>query len=888
MRLQTRLGVALAATMGVLFVVAATLDYRHAQARAETEALREARNFYALLMSVRRVYHHAFLDAGIPLTDKTLGLLPAHALARISADFAHWSRSGLRFNNVSDRPRNPRNRADADELRAMAWFRAHPDAEERLVTSERGGAWYLYTRPIWIEQYCLKCHGRREDAPPTIRERYDTAYDYQVGDLRGLVSIHIPRAAVMSASLASWRNDLLLFTPVWLLGWALIHFWMRRLLLRRIDALTGAVQRIEQGEARPPLALSGNDELDRLGSALLTMARAVDDRQRALERGQRLYRLLSDVNQMLIRRPDPARAVMEVCRLAMDSGLFPLVQVWVWSEDRRAWRPLAPPGQARPPVEGLPPSLAKHLPEGPDETGLVIDNDLAARPGAGPWLAAGLAAVAVAPFTGCGVGPGRLVIYAAESGFFVSDSLALVREMAEDLSFALESHRLAQEHRRTSERLDYLTFNDPLTGLLNREGFLDRLGQALARMRRHGGRGGLLHLDLDGFKHINDTLGSPTGDRLLQRVAADLKASLRAEDLLARPVGDEFLVLLEAVDEEPRRVATETQRVALKLQQALDHPYAVDGHEVRVGCCIGLSLFPVEDEGLEVILDHAAIALHRAKADGRGRVRFYRREDQVAVRERLALEQDLRKALEAGDFAPFIQPQVDAAGRLRGAEALMRWRRDGTWTAPGTFIGALEDTGLIVPVGYLILERACALLAGWQRAGRLPAGFRLSVNLSPSQLHRADCARRIDHVLARTGADPQLIELEITEASLVRSPEEAAAILQGLRELGMTVAIDDFGTGYSSLAYLAHLPLDRIKIDQGFVARMGREPRVLALVETIVSVAARLDLEVVAEGVETREQLETLKGLGCERFQGYLFARPMEPEAFAAGLPPAA
>jgi diguanylate cyclase (GGDEF)-like protein/PAS domain S-box-containing protein len=439
--------------------------------------------------------------------------------------------------------------------------------------------------------------------------------------------------------------------------------------------------------------------------------------------------------------------------------------------------------------------------------------------------------------------------------------------------------RLEAEERRVNheKRLAFLAQFDPLTGLPNRALLSDRFSQMIVQAKRHDSLLGVLFIDLDHFKHVNDTLGHAGGDELLKEAARRLQACVRPGDTVARISGDEFAVLLGDLAR-----AEDAALVAQKILDRLAEPVEIAGKEIFVSASVGIAAFPADGAEAESLLRAADAAMYRAKQAGRNAYQFFTPEIDQRTRARAQLGSDLRRALERNEFELAYQPKYDLrTGLPCGAEALLRWRRpDGGIVGPAQFIPVLEETGLIVPVGEWVLRRACADLKGWQEASlpRLP----VSVNVSARQFRQPDLDARIRALVDAAGLDPALLELEITESQLMHDPEHGVRMVKALHAHGFRIAIDDFGTGYSSLSYLTRFPVSALKIDRSFVADALGDPADAAIVRTIIDMAHTLGFRVVGEGVENEGQAAFLRGLGCEEAQGYLFARPMPAADFAA------
>ncbi|MBI4985918.1 MAG: EAL domain-containing protein [Rhodocyclales bacterium] len=431
--------------------------------------------------------------------------------------------------------------------------------------------------------------------------------------------------------------------------------------------------------------------------------------------------------------------------------------------------------------------------------------------------------------------------------------------------------------KRTQEELERLAHFDALTGLPNRTLLGERLHHALDRIRRSGGELAVMVLDLDGFKTVNDSLGHPTGDRLLQAIAQRLAAALRAEDTVARLGGDEFAVILEDL-----KHGGDAAEVARKLLLSLAEPVDVGGHSALVTVSIGIALYP-EDGGDSIALLKAAdTAMYQSKQTGRNTFHFHHSDMTLAVRRRLDMEEGLRRALEGDELEVWYQPQVDlASGAVIGAEALLRWRdpRAGL-ILPNEFIPLAEETGLIIAIGDWVLNAAAAAARRWRE--QFGWHWKVSINIAGPQIERGDFHFSVLRALGGNALPAEALELEITETFIMHNADNALEVVRQLRALGIKTAIDDFGTGYSSLAYLKHLPIDRLKIDRGFVKDLPGDRDDAAIVAAVIALGASLGYTVIAEGVETEAQRDFLRRAGCDQGQGYLFSPPLPMAEFEA------
>ena len=446
----------------------------------------------------------------------------------------------------------------------------------------------------------------------------------------------------------------------------------------------------------------------------------------------------------------------------------------------------------------------------------------------------------------------------------------------------------AEEALRNSEaRMTHSAEHDFLTGLPNRMLLNDRVNQAINLAPRHRKKVAILFLDLDGFKHINDSLGHPTGDRLLKSIAQRLVACVRGADTVSRQGGDEFVVLLSEIGHPEDAAIT-----ARRMLQTVAEAHSIDHHDLHVTTSIGLSVYPDDGQDAETLIKNADTAMYQAKENGRQSYQFFKPSMNVRAVERQSIEESLRRALEREEFALHYQPKVNLqTGKITGAEALLRWMHPVRGlVSPEQFIPVAEDCGLILPIGKWVMEEACLQVRAWLDAGlRLPS---ISVNISAIEFRDSRFAEGVFAVLDRTGLDPKFLELELTESVLMKHAEAAETILKTLRSRGIQVAIDDFGTGYSSLSYLKKFPIDTLKIDQSFVRQITTTPDETTIVTAIISMGRSLKMRVVAEGVETAEEAAFLESHQCDEAQGYYFSRPVLARQFAllleAGLVKAA
>ena len=617
---------------------------------------------------------------------------------------------------------------------------------------------------------------------------------------------------------------------------------------------------------------------------IVTLVRDVTERKEAETRivhMNRVHSMLSGITTLIVRVRNRNDLFQEACRIATEEGGFQMI--WIAMIDRESLKvvPVASVGVSDRYLAVIRDDFS--LREG-DALGdtltarafrgavAVVNNDMQRDTSvlfSAEQVHSGIRAMAVLPLIVRSEVVGVIALYAREPEFFQHAELKLLTELTEDIAFAID-------HIEKQDRLDYLAYYDVLTGLANRQLFLERASQYMRIALTTRRKMALFLIDLERFKNINDGFGRGMGDTLLKQVADWLSVAVGDASLLARIDADHFGVILPDV----KGLGDVTRVIEKTMQAFLCHPFQLNGDEFRVAAKVGVAIFPTDGVEADVLFKNAESALKKAKLNG-DRYLCYAQKMTKTVTGRLTLENQLRQAVERREFLLFYQPKVDAKGVLTGAEALLRWNDPLTGlVAPIRFIPILEETGLIHEVGKWVLADAIATHRRWWAAGQLD--LRIAVNVSPLQLRNRGFVGEIQQVVADDPALAACLELEITESVIMADVQFSIASLRAIRSLGVTIAIDDFGTGFSSLSYLARLPVNTLKIDRSFVIEMGASPEGLALVSTIITLAHSLRLLVVAEGVETEEQAAQLRALHCDQMQGYLFGKPVSREVFEA------
>ncbi len=622
---------------------------------------------------------------------------------------------------------------------------------------------------------------------------------------------------------------------------------------------------------------SGSGEM--IGTA--SIGEDITEQKRAelrIKRLNRVYAVLSGINMLIVRVSDRDQLFQETCRIAVEEGAFKMA--WIGAIDPHtldgtvvAWHGCEAHyiNQVRLTARAGTPDSARPASCAVRQLQAVISNDIAADPSMvlrEELLSKGHKSAGYFPLMVAGQPVAVLALFAGETGIFDDEEMRLLRELADDISFALN-------HLEKQERLNFLAYYDPLTRLANRTLFHERLQQGVLHAQEQGRKLALVLMDIERFKTINDTFGRQAGDALLKTVAGRMSEAVADASRLGRLDADHFAILVMDVQSGEELAHLIEHRSA----EIFGPPFRIGDADLRLSAKFGIALFPADGPDADTLFRNAEAALKNTKTSGEQSL-FYTRAMNARVAEKLTLENQLRQALEQGEFVLHYQPKINlVSGKLTGAEALIRWNNPRTGLVPpGHFIPILEETGLINEVGRWALRQTLADFLRWRAAGL--AAVRIAVNVSPLQLRHRDF---IAEIKAAIGIDPHAaagLELEITESLIMENIKHSIEDLKTIRALGVTIAIDDFGTGFSSLSYLAKLPVDTLKIDRSFVIDMTAGPEGLALVSTIINLAHSLRLKVVAEGVETEEQSRLLRLLNCDEMQGYLFSKPVPGDIF--------
>jgi PAS domain S-box/diguanylate cyclase (GGDEF) domain len=617
----------------------------------------------------------------------------------------------------------------------------------------------------------------------------------------------------------------------------------------------------------------------------ITARKHAEEMERQLTRA---LKLISKCNAALIHAENEMSLLADICRLTVDVGGYQLAWVGYPEQDiAKSVRPIAQSGYDEDFLNSLAISW-DDIPHGRGPTGTairtgktVVNANTLTNPTLAPWFDTEFprhfySSIAL-PLKNQNQIIGVLSIYAAEPDAFGSEEVTLLEELASDLAFGINTLRTRHLHDAAEKKLAFLAHFDPLTHLPNRTLLRDRFNQAVVVADQTQTAVALFYLDLDNFTNINDSLGHACGDQLLIQVAERLQTCIGKTDTLSRQSGDEFVILLTDIGGNISLIETIIQNIL----SAFSTPFSIDSYTLNMSCSIGISLYPQDERTFDTLLTQADTALYHAKHAGRNTYRFFDEKMNSQAMAYMQLQTDLHHALQNNELRLHYQPQLDAVTqRIKGVEALLRWEHpQHGMISPATFIPSAEQSGLIIPIGEWVLNEACQQTQRWRNQCHEPALI-VAVNLSALQFKRGNLVKTITQALEQSGLPPENLELELTESILLHDMNEVRKTLHQLTTMGVRLSIDDFGTGYSSLAYLKQLEVDKLKVDQSFVHDMVSDYGDAAIVKAIIQLGHTLDLDVIAEGVETKEQLALLKEYGIDEIQGYLFSRPLPAEQF--------
>lgn len=808
----------------------------------ETRAVSRANSLKDYFTAMRYVYHQQFINSGLETTDSTLGFLPAHASTLINEKFSQISKDKITIRNVSDKPRNPVNKADEHELKAIEYFKNNTSDTmylEKIIKNDK--KYFNYTYPLVIEEYCLKCHGEKEKAMPSIKNRYDTAYGYEVGDIRGVTSIKIPLDVLENKTVGIFYKWLLIIWFIIIFLLSVIHYAVKSLTKKDIEQKIKLEQEVSLKTA---FLQKQKNELQHLFSVLKTV---------------------KDCNQILINAQNINELIEDTALLMHSNTTFANVKILLYEDGKLILKNLI------------------GLQTGSDVTSLERDAFENNRYIYLKNFEGGLHDECLEKVKKFGITEiyslplrknqhadnalGVITIYANAKDGLSKDEREMIDDLAGDIGFAINSF-----YQKVA--INKLSFYDPLTNLPNQTLFIQHLSQALTSSDKNKTYGAILFMDFDNFKSVNDLIGQDSGDDILKSTAERLVLKFTNASIVSRYGSDKFLILFENISEKEDAAAVLAEQFGQEIFKTIKEPFILKGKTFYLTCSIGITLFFDYIETPQTLLNKAEYAMLAAKSDGRNIIKFHDNSLQNMTKSRALMLLHLQEAMKEKQFYVLYQKQFNRDEAVVGAEALIRWEHPILGIIPpDKFIPLAEESGIIKEIGYFVLDTATDELLLWAN-DKVKKNWRISVNVSPVQFKDKNFIDEVKNLILNKRVNPSRLRLELTEGVLIADQNMAMQKIEELNEFGISLSIDDFGTGYSSLGYLKYLKIDELKIDKSFVFGLYKNNSDQTIIKTIIMMGEEFNFEVIAEGVETKEQFEMLKDLGCGFFQGFLFAKP--------------
>ena len=823
--------------------------YKKNQEMIEVRALSKGNNLKNYFISMRNIYHHQFLNSGVDLNDTTIGFLPAHASTLISDKFAELSEDGTTIRNVTDRARNPKNKADKFELEAIEYFKNNPNKTTLMKKIEHNGMdFFNFTSPLIIEPYCIACHGKKEETLASIQERYDNAYDYKVGDIRGVTSIKIPSEKLTNESMHSFYNIAIFSWITILFLLILIYYTIKKLTIKDVEQ-----KMILQNEVKIKTA-----DLEEQKNEL----KVANIKQQHLFS---ILRTVADCNQILITAKNIDELIQNTAVSMHSNTSFASIKILIFEDGKLRVKSSIGLDEE---MEVLPieedvfknnhnvflKNFDKSMPQ---ECLDKIKRHNITEIYALPLRKEHYSKEAL----------GAMIICSTEENGLSIEERNMINELAGDIGFAINSFY-------QKDAINQLSYYDQLTNLPNQNLFEQHLNQALLKSSETLKYGAVLFLDFDDFKNVNNLMGKDIGDEVLKEMASRLVSRTDKTSMISRFGSDKFLLLIEDLSSDEKESAIISKQFAQKTVALAKEPFILNNKTFHLTCSIGIVLFFDHRTLSETILNQAEYAMRVAKDSGKNVIKFYNQTLQDMTNLRSLMLQNLKEAVLEHQFVLYYQKQVDSNANVMGVEALIRWQHPNLgFISPGEFIPLAEESDIIKDIGAFVLNEATNLIIKWAD-DTIKKEWRISVNISPKQFRDETFVDNIKNLIISKNIDPKKLRVELTESVLIDNQQSAMQKIDELNRFGVSISIDDFGTGYSSLGYLKHLSIDELKIDQSFVLGLSENSSDKTIIKTILTMGEEFGFEVIAEGVETKEQFEELKNLGCNYFQGYLFAKP--------------
>lgn len=827
-------------------------SYQNYQHVIETRAINRAQILQSYVYATKDVYTKQFIESKMTLNDSTMGFLPPFSSELINEKFSSILNDGTQIREVVHEPKNLKNLPNKDEIRAIEHFLKHKDDEYIINEIEHNNQKYIsYQTPIIADKSCLTCHGQKDEIPVSLKYLYNENYIYEIGDVIGVTNIIIPLEYITKQVMDMYYKNTV--------GrWAMV-FIILLILYIAIKRLT--IKDIKQKESLEDEIGKKTEALERQQNELI----AINKNQ------EHLYLTLKTVaecNKILITAKTIDELIQNTAVTIHSNSTFVSVRISLFEDGKLKLKSSI----------GIVEENNEILPL---ERDIFKNNRYSVLKNFDGLSKKCIDRVKKYNFTEVYALPlrkehyaqnalGTIIICTAQANGFTHEERGMIDELAGDIGFAINSFY-------QKDTINKLSFYDTLTNLPNQNLFEQYLYQAFINSTNKNEYGAVLFVDIDNFNDVNNVLGKEAGDFILKEISNRLINKLNDITLIARYRSDQFLILIESLSKNEDEAAVASQYYAQRVSEIVKDPFIFKSQNFYLTLSIGIVIFFDHTKISSELLNEAEYATKTAKENGGNSIKFFNASLQEITKSRTKMVQSLKIGLESSELFVLYQPQVDENKKVVGVEALIRWKsNEGIVISPAWFIPLAEESGIIKDIGKFVLDEAIKQLLVWS-SDKVKKDWRISVNVSPLQFREDNFVQNIKDLLQRHGFNPNLLRLELTEGVLIGDKESAMQKINDLSELGFSISIDDFGTGYSSLGYLKHLKIDELKIDQSFVFGLKEENSSdKTIIKTIVMMGEEFGFEVIAEGVETQEQFEELKSLGCKYFQGYLFSKPIE------------
>lgn len=827
-------------------------SYQNNQTVIKKRAINRAQTIQSYINAVKDVYNHRFIKSNLDINDSTIGFLPAYSFEEINQKFSSILNDGTQIREVVYKPKHLKNLPNKDDLKAIEYFLKYREDEYFVKEIEHNYQKYIsYQTPIVVEKSCLTCHGKKDEISLSFKHLYNENYIYEIGDIIGITNIIIPLDYIAQQTID-------MYFKYTITRWIMV-FIILLIVYIAIKRLT--IKDIKQKESLKEDISKKTEALERQKNELI----AINKNQEHLFL---TLKTIAECNKILITAKTIDELIQNTAVTIHSNSAFISVRISLFEDGKLKLKSSI--GIVEENDEILP--LERDIFENNRFSVLknfeTLDKKCIDR--AKKYNFTEIYALPLRKEHYAQDALGTMIICTAHANGFTHEERGMIDELAGDIGFAINSFHQKDIIKR-------LSFYDTLTNLPNQNLFEQYLHQAFINSENKNEYGAVLFVDIDNFNDVNNVLGKEACDFILKELSNRLITSLNDTTLISRYRSDQFLILIESLSKNEDEAAIASQHYAQIVSELIKEPFILKSQKFYLTLSIGIVIFFNHTKTSSELLNEAEYATKTAKEEGGNGIKFFNASLQEITKSKTKIVQSIKMGLEANELFVLYQPQVDENKKVVGVEALIRWKgNDGEVISPSSFIPLAEESGVIKDIGKFILNEAIKQLLIWS-SDEIKKEWKISVNVSPLQFREDNFVQNIKDLLQKYGFNPNLLRFELTEGILIGDKDSAMQKINDLSELGFSISIDDFGTGYSSLGYLKHLKIDELKIDQSFVFGLKEgSSSDKTIIKTIVMMGEEFGFEVIAEGVETQEQFEELKSLGCKYFQGYLFSKPIE------------